>query len=202
MNPAVAVVWVFVVIFVLTALIALASLPGWIRIGEYYKRKLFQLLILEVVACMVGFGSQALRSSSAPPQDLRLVLLAPELGWDWQYAEKAWRARLRFEPNTGRKLTLVGETYLVGRGDSRPLALIRWESTEPFEVPTGAKAVTFKAYRTWTQAAADVDPNLRWEVGKKTEVLITVRPEQALNGAVKDGTSAPWGLMMTPGFPR
>lgn len=203
MSPGNTVIWVFLVIFVLTALIALASLPGWLRIEQYYKRKLFQLLILQVVACIIGFGTQALRQPIDPPAaDLRSLLLEPELGWDWQYVENGWRARLRFERDAEQALRLVGETYLVDRGTGRRVTVIEWESVEPFEVASGARDVTFRAYRTWTQAAAEENPDLRWEVGKKAEVQVTLRLDRSLRGAVTDRGSTPWAVIMTPGFPR
>ena len=46
-------IYIFLAIFVLTAIITLCSLPGWIDIGEWYKKKLFLALILEVVGCIV-----------------------------------------------------------------------------------------------------------------------------------------------------
>ncbi len=203
MNPASAVIWMFLGIFLLTALIALASLPGWIRIGEYYKKKLFVLLILEVVACIVGFAGQAVSSYRTPQQDLRAMLVSPEFGWDWQYAQKGWRSRLRFEPAGDDKVRLVGETYLVDRGGDHPPVILTWESTEAFAVPAGATSVTFAARRTWTPAAADAYPELRWEVGKSVDAQVTLATGLALHGSAIDRASAqPWGVMLTPGFPR
>jgi hypothetical protein len=203
MDSATAVVWIFLGIFVLTALIALGALVGWISLQPYYKKNLFRLLILEVVGCVVGFGAQVI-GSSTPRTDLQATMLGHELGWDAQYAEKGWRTRIHFEPAAGRKVVMVGATYLVGPGSAAPRVsqpILTWESSEPFEVPANALAVTFKARRSWTEAAADVDPRLRWEVGKKTDVIFTVKAETALRGAVTGAMSAEtWGLMMTPAF--
>ncbi len=44
---------VFLVIFALTAVITLLSLPNWIKIGEWYKKKLFGILILQVVGAVI-----------------------------------------------------------------------------------------------------------------------------------------------------
>ncbi len=46
-------VYVFIGIFVLTALLTLASLPNWIKLDEWYRQKLFIALILEVVGIVV-----------------------------------------------------------------------------------------------------------------------------------------------------
>ena len=52
---------VFLSIFVLTALLTLASLPGWIEIPEKYRSQLFKALLLEVVgAVIILFSSEIL----------------------------------------------------------------------------------------------------------------------------------------------
>lgn len=56
MDPTRAVIWIFLGIFVLTALIALGGLVGWVSLEPYYKKNLFKLLILEVVGCVIGFS--------------------------------------------------------------------------------------------------------------------------------------------------
>lgn len=45
--------YVFIGIFVLTAALTLASLPNWIKLDEWYRKKLFLALILEVVGIIV-----------------------------------------------------------------------------------------------------------------------------------------------------
>jgi hypothetical protein len=39
--------------------------------------------------------------------------------------------------------------------------ILKWESSEPFDVPAKADVVTFKARRIWTEDAAKVYPNLK-----------------------------------------
>lgn len=43
------------VIFGLTAVLALASIPDWIKIPEWYKKKLFLALIIEIVAIVIAY---------------------------------------------------------------------------------------------------------------------------------------------------
>lgn len=43
----------FLVIFVCTAILGICSLPRWIKIPEYYRKKIFLALILEVVGAIV-----------------------------------------------------------------------------------------------------------------------------------------------------
>jgi hypothetical protein len=206
MDPGDAVIWMFLGIFVMTALIALGALVGWVSLQPYYKKNLFRLLILEVVGCVVGFGgAQAIGSRPQRETDLRTTLVAHDLGWDAQYAENGWRSRIRFESTAEGKLSMMGSTYLAAPAPeaarvSQPILI--WESSEPFEVPADAHSVTFKARRSWTEAAATVYPQLQWELGKKTDVLFTVKLESALSGAVTNATSAEtWGLVLTPAFP-
>lgn len=54
----------FLAIFVLTAIIALLSLPGWIKIHDKYRKKLFTCLILEVIACIVFLFSDLLLNNN------------------------------------------------------------------------------------------------------------------------------------------
>lgn len=57
MNTSIIVI--FLAIFVATAAITLASLPGWIKIPEGYQKTLFTALILEVVPCVFLLFKQA-----------------------------------------------------------------------------------------------------------------------------------------------
>jgi hypothetical protein len=202
MNAGTAVVWIFVIIFVATAVIALGSLPGWIRVPDYYRKKLFALLILEVVACTIGFGKEALKTYQTPPQDLRVALLHPYYGWDWQYAQKSWRSRIRFESTADEKITFAGDTLVVDPSGNNSDPIIHWESVRPFDVPSGTKTVTFEATREWTQAAADKYPELKFEVGKKTNTKISFELDYAVHGSATDPHSTkPWGIMLTTAFP-
>jgi hypothetical protein len=148
MNPSVAVVWVFLVIFVLSALIALASLPEWIRLEEYYKKKLFVLLILEVIGCIVGFGVQSVRAlQTRPPEtpqtDLRSVLISNASGWDSQEPGNMTTRRsiFRFERGPENKVLFVGETVDFDEDDfsrpRRPVVIEKFKSLQPLEIPNG-----------------------------------------------------------------
>lgn len=198
MDPIQVVVWIFLGIFFLTGLITLAGLVGWVSVNPEFQKQLFKLLILEVVGCVIAFGGQALRSLLSPPTDLRAVLTSSVMGWDWQYAEKNWRSRIYFQQAGNGKFKMVGSTEVVDAVGHKA-TILTWESSEPFEVPARSNVVTFKARRVWTVEAAKIDPNLQWEVGKKTDVDITVHTETALHGAIKNEISTEtWGLVMTP----
>ena len=66
MNTSIIVI--FLIIFVATAAITLASLPGWIKIPEGYQKTLFTSLILEVVACVFLLFKQI----NSPKNELKL----------------------------------------------------------------------------------------------------------------------------------
>lgn len=48
----------FLVIFFATAVLGIASLPNWIEIPEWYKKKIFLALILEVVGVILILFNQ------------------------------------------------------------------------------------------------------------------------------------------------
>jgi hypothetical protein len=198
MDPNNAVIWIFLVIFALTGVLTLASIAGRIRVKPYYEKKLFVALVLELIGCVIVFGGQALTSRATQDNASEMVMDYSQ-GWHAQYAERGWRARYRFIPTKDGKMTMVGSTYLVSDAKYAAKPIINWESAEPFDVdPTKAK-VTFRARRAWTDVAAAVYPELRYEVGKKTDVQITLAHESALRGVVANGNSAEiWGLTMTP----
>ncbi len=50
----------FVSIFIATAILTIASLPGWIKIPSNYQKALFSALILEVIACVVILFKQTM----------------------------------------------------------------------------------------------------------------------------------------------
>lgn len=58
--------YIFLGIFVLTSLLTLASLPGWIKIPDKYRSQLFKALLLEVIgAVIILFGNAFLRESNS-----------------------------------------------------------------------------------------------------------------------------------------
>ena len=55
----------FLGIFFVTAVIGLASLPGWIPIPEWYRKKIFIALVLEVVAVIIFVAKQEMIGGSS-----------------------------------------------------------------------------------------------------------------------------------------
>jgi hypothetical protein len=192
------VIWTFLIIFALSGLISILSIIGWVIIEKPYKWGLYSVLMVQVIGCVIKFGNDAFHTS--PETNLQTILLTPKMGWDWQYAEKGWHSRIRFTPNEKGKFNMIGNTIIKG-GDGTEKTIINWESSEPFEVEPKAKAITFKAYRIWTEEAAKLDTNLRWETGKKRQIEITVNLDMSLRGGITSiNTADTWGLVMTPAF--
>jgi hypothetical protein len=53
-----ALIVIILVIFAMTAIISLGSIPDWIKIPEWYKKKLFTVLIIEVIAIVLAYSAQ------------------------------------------------------------------------------------------------------------------------------------------------
>jgi hypothetical protein len=211
-------VWVFLAIFVMSAVIALASLPEWISIGEYYKKKLFQLLILEVIGCVVGFGAASVRAILSPPPaspiDLRSVLLSGNSGWEFQDAQKEQMTRFGFKPGPERTVTFIGETYKFDGYPREPKLVDRWlagtiptrvidvapsvpeedVTASPVPVPLGAPSMTFEAIKSsW-----DV-----WHERSDEKVTITLYLDTAIRATVAyPGSTRELTLRLTPGSPK
>lgn len=55
----------FLVIFFSTAVIGIASIPDWIKIPEWYRKKIFIVLILEVIGVILIYSKQEFTSGNA-----------------------------------------------------------------------------------------------------------------------------------------
>lgn len=69
----------FVVIFILTAILTLLSIPNWIKIEDTYKKTLFNSLILEVIGVIIlvaayAFGIKKNNNEEITSKDDKLVI--------------------------------------------------------------------------------------------------------------------------------
>lgn len=55
--------YLFLFIFALTAILSILSLPNWIKIPEWYRKKLFVALLLEVVGAIIMMFNQSFLGS-------------------------------------------------------------------------------------------------------------------------------------------
>ena len=204
MSASDATVWIFLAIFVLSAAIALASLPEWISIGDYYKKKLFLLLLLEVIGCIVGFGAGSVRSilTSVPLSDIRSTMISNESGWEFQDAQEERIFRFRFEPGPDNSVTFLGETYHLADYARKQSLVERWTLPEgskrdgnpgaansqgvkasTLSIPPGTTSITFDAIKS-----SKTDRYSEWSDKK---VKITLRIDRGLSGTVSlDGSTA------------
>jgi hypothetical protein len=195
-------VWIFLVIFVVTAIISLASLMKWVDVGDK-KDALFKLLISEVILFVIAFVGIALREERVTPINIRELLLAERSGWESQYAERGWRTILKFDPVDDDKIRMVGETTAPAPGGGRRVPILEWVG-EPFVVPMGREAIRFRATRRLTKYVVEIDPDMKWEferqAGKGTVVEFDLELGPMFRGAVTDPPRAqPWGVVLTPG---
>ena len=102
----------FLVIFFATAIIGLASLPGWIPIPEWYRKKIFIALILEVVAVIIFVAKQEMTSeASGVPR--------------FEIAQKNWVA-------LDKKATRVNPEIKISTNDTSITQTLGADSFSPF----------------------------------------------------------------------
>jgi hypothetical protein len=92
-TPINAVLWLFLAIFTATAIIELASLLRLVTIEHSYQKRLFTLLILEVIGAVFALGTAAIRMYSAD-----LVPCASATGWPtgtWLVSGQVTKAETR-----------------------------------------------------------------------------------------------------------
>src|SRR4051794_30094811 len=127
MNPVTAVMWMFLVIFAVTAIMTLWSLPArGLSIPDKYRSKLFFLLLAEVIGVVIIFARSAFQGAQVPADNLHSALVASADGWDWQYAEKGWRTRARFDQVGPDTFSFSAATEVVDRGGEAP-TIIQWQ---------------------------------------------------------------------------
>jgi hypothetical protein len=140
MDPTQFVVWAFFAIFLITAILSLGSLPGWVPLPGYYKKKLFVLLIVEVVGCVCTFGVRIFNSITSPKIELGDALLSPQYGWSWQYTPQRMLTSFRFQTTKDGKIVMDGTTCVFDAHDNKQekIEIFKWKSTEPFDIPADA----------------------------------------------------------------
>ena len=102
---------VFIVIFILTAVLTLASLPDWIKIPEWYKKKLFTALILEVIGVILIIVRGAIGGDAKTAQS---YTFPEEYQWVALY-ESGESARPRI-PKANKSDTTCNELVLGSEG--------------------------------------------------------------------------------------
>ena len=197
------VMWMFLLIFFLCALLAIGSVANWIKVEKKYKNWLFTILIVEVIGCVILFGKEAFSSYNSPQKKLNEVLLNPEYRWYWQYAKDNWKTIIRFELIQNDEYKFYGETFYLGKDVNKTPIIIKWEGQESVQIPSDAQTIKIDAQRYYTEAASLIYPELLYEVNKKVDVQISLTLGIALKGSINDNQSPdPWGIVLIPGYQR
>lgn len=201
---------IFLLIFSITAAITLLSLVGKVKIAPLYQKKLFRLLILEVVGVVIAFVSNQIASyvisndqeSNQVPVISEKVLLDNLGNWDWCYPESAWRTKLSFKKHSD-SLTLSGTTfryYLDSNHKNTEVAIIDWKSMKPFSIQDTTASFPLSMKRRWE--VLKFDPNYpqedieKWFTGiMKLETSISIR-----GTFLPDSGGGPWGVVLTHTF--
>jgi hypothetical protein len=205
------VVVLFLTIFTATSIIALLAVVGTVNIPEEFRRKLFNVLIVQVVTSVVGFGAEGLHRywNYEIPVTSHAMTGTPK-GWAWVFrsGKQRWYTAGYFEP-AGSEWKWKATTHYIGappptteggaaldltaweaEGDpARGPAIIDWEG-DPFTVfPLGQKEITFRARMTYLAAGGVVEPMMANIVGKPRNITVKLRSELALRGTWQlDGT--------------
>lgn len=191
-------IYIFLAIFILTAVITILSLVNMVKIEPYYKKQLFRVLILQVIGVIVTFVSNGIISNSTT--NISEELLVNNInGWDWSYPESAWKTKMHFKKEND-SLYLKGTTYFYKDGKSKPpLKIIEWRSKEPIEISSVSKDLSFNAAMRWKDDALKLNENLRNEINKWREGRIKLKMDISLSGSFISNTNDyPWNIVMTP----
>jgi len=200
MNPFTITLYLFLAIFLLTSLVALASLIGLVQIEPHFKRRLFNLLIAQVITSVVGFAGVGVHAYMEQGLPLTSEILVSSHVWKWEYQadRQHWETTARFE-TAGDRLRFIGETRYVGSERPERPVIIDWRGT-PFTGPgvSGAHHIEFSATMTYTKAGGQLEPSMASVVGVPRQVTIALDSDRALRGTwtLKD-SSHPGGIMFT-----
>jgi hypothetical protein len=192
----------FLAIFIATAILTLASLPGWVRIPEKYRSRLFAALILQVVGSVVGFvsaGIQAGRASAGPSAAALTAERLTKRAWDWQYVNRNWRTKAIFSGDK-TAMQFQATTYYRrkwGNEDSNT-PIMTWRSEKPFALGDGT-AIEFDAIQTILKNSKEVSGPDAADPGDR-RLHLKLAPQTTISGTwrvVTDGKEIPYVGGMT-----
>ncbi|WP_147469329.1 hypothetical protein [Corallococcus sp. AB045] len=116
--------YILLIIFSATAFISVASIPNWIKVREPYKKRLFYALILEIIACIIGFVRQGMTIKDEHPPIISSEFLEQYKVWRWDYGPSGWRTSITFDSDQNR-LSASGATEFHGK------KIFDWATTSP-----------------------------------------------------------------------
>lgn len=195
---------IFLLIFSITAGITLLALIGKVKVKPEFLKKLFRLLILEVVGVVIAFVSNQLLNPCVDTVQDTIIseeVLLDNLGnWDWCYPESAWRTNMTFKKHND-SLTLQGNTFccLDSNNKEVKVCVIDWKSTKPFKLLDTGKIAVFPVKMKWKWEVLKFDPDFHHEdIETWFDGTIKLKRKVALHGDFfPDGGGRPWGVVLT-----
>ncbi len=186
MAPTTFAVWLFLVIFAVTAAITLLAIVSKVEMEERYRRKLFNVLLVEVIGVVVLLAGKTVEELTRPEQrpDLRRLLLNAPNGWDWQYANLSWRGNLAFSEEKDGKLRVTGQ---IRDFSTTPAPKVVEFSSAPFDLAAGTDTVEFDMMKDEKCMGRQ-----RMRATLKVGIMIS-------GVARADGEG--WSVVLTPGVP-
>lgn len=139
----------FLVIFIATSALTLASLPGWIRIPDSFRNKLFAALILQVIGCVIAFVSAGIQTDRTWLARQFKDNILEQHTWKWHYAPMNWETKANFKHRSDGKWDFTATTtyhrWTDGQDINEPL--MTWQNVSPFSLPDTSK-IEFDAVET------------------------------------------------------
>jgi hypothetical protein len=154
-------IYTFLFIFIALAVLTVGSLPGWIKIPEHYRRKLFATLVLQVIGCVVLFAKQTFDARSRidaiqTRHDYLVFLTKNE--WSWHYSPLNWITTGHFTADGDKKVRFDAETYVKCEraGHDANVKIYSWSSAQPIPIPAPGEDVIIPCKQTIFPAVSDV----------------------------------------------
>ena len=186
-------------IVVAAAAICLLALIGKVRVNKSYEKALFSSIIIASASMIIA----SVRTVLVPIHRTVLseeLLLSPQPSWDSSYPENSWRTKGIFE-RTKDGIVFSGVTYAFV--DRQKIPVIRWSASQAINLPTSGDRISLAVSKKWTDEAATIYPEIKYEVGKDVPGIMTLSVDVGLRGLwlPKEGTRGAWGLVFSRAEP-
>lgn len=154
--------YTFLAIFVSLAVLTVGSLPGWIKIPETYRKKLFATLVLQVIGCVVLFAKQTFDAKNKPINPIEdrgayLDLLTTH-PWEWHYSPLNWVTYAHFRKDGKNAISFEAETFVKcdRKGVESNVKIYSWKSEAPISSPRPGENMSIPCTQIIFPAVSDV----------------------------------------------
>jgi hypothetical protein len=190
-------VYMFFVIFALTAIITLLGIINIVKIRPQFLKPLFTLLILEVVGSVAGYVKDILKT----PSDYisKAQIISTQI-WNSSYPENGWRTHATFQQTVNGIMFHATTFYVSKTATKKDEPIIIWESVSPIQINEFTKEISFPVVRKWSPNAVSFYPELKNEIeanqGEGERGIVKLTKTIGLRGAfVSDVKNEQWGFM-------